>query len=134
MTTKVTGYYQLIEGHDGAFMFTLRAGNHETVFSSAVFWSRQAALDGVALLRELSQQRERFVRRDDDNGNEWFELLADDGRVLGRSEAYASRSGLMAGIASVQRNAQATVFRGRVWRSQVALSPAARVPMASLMP
>ena len=25
------GYYQLIEGNGGGFMFTLRAGNHETI-------------------------------------------------------------------------------------------------------
>ena len=40
----MNGYYQLIEGHDGGFMFALRAGNHETILESRVYWSRQAAL------------------------------------------------------------------------------------------
>ena len=34
------GYYQLIEGNGGGFMFTLRAGNHETILESRVYWSR----------------------------------------------------------------------------------------------
>ena len=45
------GYYQLVEGHQGGFMFTLRAGNHETILESRVYWSRQAALDAVEAVR-----------------------------------------------------------------------------------
>jgi uncharacterized protein YegP (UPF0339 family) len=117
----MSGYYQLIEGDDGAYMFTLRAGNHDTVLSSRVFWSRQAALDGAAALRQLSQQPENFVRREHEDGRQWFEVRDALGNRLGRSDLYASRSGLQAGMASVKRNGQATSFRGLVRHASVTM-------------
>ena len=114
-----TGYYQLIEGHDGGFMFALRAGNHETILESRVFWSRQAALDGVQELRVAAQDAERFLRVEA-SGTHHFELRDGSGRVLARSPGSASRAGLTAGIASVQRNAPAQNFRGLVRRALLA--------------
>ena len=120
----VTGYYQLIEGDDGAFMYTLRAGNHETILTSRVYWSRGAALEAVAALRLASQQPERYQRHAVDTCAAWFAVLAADGQWLARSEAYGSRSGLNTGIASVQRNAPSLVFRGLVRRATLAATPA----------
>jgi hypothetical protein len=115
----MNGYYQLVEGHEGGFMFTLRAGNHETILESRVYWSRQAALDAVAALRQCSQEPERYRRLVAQDGSHYFELLDPQGKVLGRSAGCASRSALAAGIASVQRNAPAQTFRGLVRRSLV---------------
>jgi hypothetical protein len=129
----MTGYFQLIEGDDGAFMFTLRAGNHETVLTSRVFWSRQAAMDGVAMLRRQSQRPECFVRHTDPDGRQWFEVLDEAQHTLGRSEPYASRSGLAAGMASVKRNSAATGFRGLVRRANVGhLAASFRRPPAAV--
>lgn len=128
----MTGYFQMIEGDDGAFMFTLRAGNHETVLTSRVFWSRQAAMEGVALLRKQSQSADCFVRHTDSDGRQWFEVLDEAHATLGRSEPYASRSGLAAGLASVKRNSASTVFRGLVRRASVShLASHFRKPMAT---
>jgi uncharacterized protein YegP (UPF0339 family) len=115
----MNGYYQLIEGHDGGFMFALRAGNHETILESRVFWSRQAALDAVEMLRRLSQRPELYVRCEGADGQHYFELRDSEHRLLARSPGCASRSGLSAGIASVQRNAPSENFRGLVRRSLV---------------
>ena len=112
------GYYQLIEGHQGGFMFALRAGNHETILESRVYWSRQAALDAVAAVRVCSQDPALYVRRDGADGNHQFELLDDiQGKVLGRSVGCSTRAGLAAGIASVQRNGPSPTFRGLVRRA-----------------
>lgn len=115
----MTGYFQLIEGDDGAFMFTLRAGNHETVWTSRVFWTRQAAMEGVEMLRRQSQRPEAYVRHTAPDGRQWFEVLDQNQHTLGRSEPYASRSGLAAGMASVKRNSASTSFRGLVRRASV---------------
>ncbi len=127
----MTGYFQLIEGDDGAFMFSLRAGNHETVLTSRVYWSRQATLDGVALLRCQAQNPACYRRQADPDGRQWFEVLDAAGQPLVRSEAYASRSGLASGMASVKRNSASTVFRGLVRCASVAQMAAAfRKPLA----
>ncbi len=110
------GYYQLIEGHQGNFMFALRAGNHETILESGVYWSRQAALDAVDAARLCSQDPGCFVRRECGHGNHYFELLDGHGKSLARSPGYGTRGGLLAGMASVQRNAPATTFRGLIRR------------------
>jgi uncharacterized protein YegP (UPF0339 family) len=113
----MNGYYQLIEGHQGGFMFTLRAGNHETILESRVYWSRQAALDAVATVRVCSQEPTRYVRRETEDGSHYFELVDEHGKMLARSARCGSRSGLAAGMASVQRNAPAESFRGLVRRA-----------------
>lgn len=115
----MNGYYQLIEGHDGGFMFALRAGNHETILESRVYWSRQAALDAVEALRRLSQRPESFIRCESPEGTHHFEVRDTEGRLLGRSPGCGSRSGLSAGIASVMRNAPSQSFRGLVRRALV---------------
>ncbi len=113
------GYYQLIEGNGGGFMFTLRAGNHETILESRVYWSRQAAMDAVQRVRECSQDPLRYVKREHPEGTHYFELQGDNGQWLGRSVGCTNRSALAAGIASVQRNAPSQVFRGLVRRTLV---------------
>ena len=111
------GYYQFIEGHEGGFMFALRAGNHETILESRVYWSRQAALEAVAAVRLCSQNPALYVRRDATDGNHQFELLDLQGKVLGHSVGCGTRAGLAAGIASVQRNGPSPTFRGLVRRA-----------------
>ncbi len=113
------GYYQLIEGHAGGFMFTLRAGNHETILESRFYWSRQAAMDAVQRVRECSQDPLRYAKRESPEGLHFFELSDERGQWLGRSAGCASRSALSASIASVQRNAPSLVFRGLVRRTLV---------------
>ena len=113
----MNGYYQLIEGHEGGFMFTLRAGNHETILESRVYWTRQAALDAAATVRTCSQDLNLYLRQEQPSGNHFFELVDTQGKVLGRSAGCATRTGLAAGIASVQRNGPATAFRGLVRRA-----------------
>lgn len=111
------GYFQMIEGHDGGFMFALRAGNHETVLESRVYWSRQAALDAVVQARECSQDPEKFVKMEGSDGSHYFELHDTGGKLLGRGPSRKTRAALNAGIASVQRNAVSQAFRGLVRRS-----------------
>jgi uncharacterized protein YegP (UPF0339 family) len=113
------GYYQFVEGHDSGFMFTLRAGNHETIFESRVFWSRQATLDAVAKARLCSQDPQCYVKCETADGLYYFELHDEDGRTLGRSCGCNSRSALAAGMASVRRNAPSETFRGLVRRALV---------------
>ena len=113
----MNGYYQLIEGHDGGFMFSLRAGNHETILESRVYWSRQATLDAIETLRQASQNLNTFMRHETANGSHFFEVRDGQSQMLARSPGCASKSGLTAGILSVQRNAPSKTFRGLVRRA-----------------
>jgi uncharacterized protein len=114
------GYYQLIQGGDGAFRFTLRAGNHETILESVVYWSRQAALDAVDALRLRAQDLANFRTVAQDDGRLWFEVICAEGRCLARSAPYSTGSGVAGGIASVRRHCVSTAFRGLVFRTTAA--------------
>ncbi len=98
-------------------MFTLRACNHETILQSGVYWSRQAALDAVAAVRVYSQDLGRYARRENIDGRHHFKLLEPSGKTLARSAGCSTRGGLSAGLASVQRNAPSTTFRGLIRRN-----------------
>lgn len=114
---QMNGYYQLIEGHEGGFMFSLRAGNHETILESRVYWSRQAALDAIEALRHASQNLNNFIRHENGDSSHFFEVRDGQSQMLARSPGCASKSGLTAGITSVQRNAPSRTFRGLVRRA-----------------
>ena len=114
------GYYQLIEAADGSTSFHLRAGNHEVILSGGVLPTRQAALDTIEWVRAHGHDRARFDSLRTAGGGRYFVLRAEDGRVMGRSEVYASSSGVDNGIASVQRNSPSPTFRGLVRRMSLA--------------
>jgi uncharacterized protein len=114
------GYYQLIQGGDGAFRFTLRAGNHETILESVVFWSRQSALAGVDALRVVAQESAQYRSVTEEDGRLRFEITDTEGRLLASSAPYSTRSGLTAGMASVRRHSASPAFRGLVFRTTVA--------------
>jgi uncharacterized protein len=114
------GYYQLIQGGDGAFRFTLRAGNHETILESVVYWSRPAALAAVDDIRVRAQDLANFRTVLVDDGRLRFEVTCPEGQPLARSAHYSTRSGLAAGMASVRRHCLSTAFRGLVFRTTAA--------------
>jgi uncharacterized protein YegP (UPF0339 family) len=115
----MAGYYQLIEGYDGGFAFILRAGNHEAIFESRVFWGRQSTLDAVVRFRRLILDDSRLQATRNKAGQHLLHVLDDDQRLLGAGSPCASVAGLNTNRAALRRNAQAQVFRGLVRRSLV---------------
>lgn len=115
----MAGYYQLIEGYDGGFAFILRAGNHEAIFESRVFWGRQSALDAVVRFRQLIQDDSRLRPTRNKTGQHLLQVLEDDQRLLGSGSACATAAGLNTNRAALRRSAPAQDFRGLVRRSLV---------------
>ena len=115
----MAGYYQLVEGYEGGFAFILRAGNHEAIFESRVFWGRQSALEAVARFRRLLHDDTRLIATRNRAGQHVLQVLDDDHRLLGMGSPCASAAGLSTHRAALRRNAQAQDFRGLVRRSLV---------------
>lgn len=113
----MAGYYQLIEGFNGGFAFALRAGNHECIFESRVFWTRQAALDAVDRFRTLVADDRHLHATRNAKDQHLLQLRDTDQQVLGHGSACSSAAGLNANRASLRRNAPATQFRGLVRRT-----------------
>lgn len=104
--SAVTGrpYFELWEADNGDHYFNLSAANHEVMLSSEGYSSRSAALNGVLSVLDNGVMERRYEVRQASNGQHYVVLKARNGRVIGITETYASRSGANAAIDSMMNN------------------------------
>lgn len=113
------GKFVISEVKNG-YVFTLRAGNGQTIGVSEVYSSKSAALKGIESVVRNSQEAEiedqtvedhetkknpKFEVYLDRSGEYRFRLKAVNGEPILASEGYSSRSGCLNGIKSVCENA-----------------------------
>lgn len=96
---------------------TSRAGNHEAIFESRVFWGRQSALDAVVRFRQLIQDDKHLNPTRNKAGQHLLHLLDDHQRLLGTGSPCSTAAGLNTHRAALRRNAMAQDFRGLVRRT-----------------
>lgn len=90
----------------GEYSFSLRAANGQTILSSEGYSAKPTALNGVEATRKSSQVPDRFQRKTAANGTYFFNLVAENGQVIGTSELYANEAGRDMGIEAVARIAR----------------------------
>jgi uncharacterized protein YegP (UPF0339 family) len=105
--------YEVGETDEGLFYFVLRAQNGQVIAESANYASEDEAGLAIEQTRELvakilkfeaaMTQGARFMLGRSD-GQWFFELTAEDGRVLVYSELYTNRTGAVNGAESVRKN------------------------------
>ncbi|MBI4755986.1 MAG: YegP family protein [Betaproteobacteria bacterium] len=100
----MAGKYELKQTDKGQFHFNLKAGNGQVIMSSGMFASRTDAEGAIGLARKHSSDDGRFERKTSSKGEAYFVLTGPDGKMLGRSEMYASVSAMENGVASVVKN------------------------------
>jgi hypothetical protein len=101
----MSGKFEIKKTNNEKFMFNLKAGNGEIILTSAMYKAKASAENGIASVRENSQNDDRFDRRTASNDSPYFALKAGNGEDIGRSEMYSSKSAMENGIASVRKNA-----------------------------
>lgn len=104
--SAVTGrpYFELWQASNGEHYFNLSAANHEVMLSSEGYSSRSAALNGVLSVLDNGLIERRYEVREARNGEHYVVLKARNGRVIGITETYASRSGANAAVDSMMSN------------------------------
>jgi uncharacterized protein YegP (UPF0339 family) len=115
------GKFVISEVKNG-YVFTLRAGNGQTIGVSEVYSSKSVALKGIESVVRNSQEAKiedqtvedhetkknpKFEVYLDRSGEYRFRLKAVNGEPILASEGYTSRSGCLNGIKSVCENAPA---------------------------
>lgn len=103
----MSGYYELKKTATGKPMFNLKAGNHEVILTSEIYESKEAALNGIASVRQNGQSEASFEKKVSVKNEPYFVLKAGNGQVIGKSEMYTSEAARDNGIASVIRNCTA---------------------------
>jgi uncharacterized protein YegP (UPF0339 family) len=99
------GKLELKASINGQFMFNLKAANGEVILTSETYKQKDDALDGIASLRKSAADDAHFERKVAKNGEPFFTLNSANGRILGKSETYSSKTAMENGIASVKANA-----------------------------
>lgn len=87
------------------YYFHLKAGNGEIILDSEGYTTKASCLNGIASVKENSQNLKNFKLLVAKNGEDYFNLVAGNGEVIGSSETYKSRQGRDNGIESVMVNA-----------------------------
>lgn len=97
--------YQLKKAKDGQFYFNLLAANGQVILTSEMYKAKASADNGIDSVRKNGPLPERYDRRINKGGKDYFVLKAANHQVIGTSEAYNSKASMENGIKSVMKNA-----------------------------
>ncbi|MCQ2183322.1 MAG: YegP family protein [Bacteroidales bacterium] len=90
---------------NGEFQFNLKATNGQVILTSEGYTTKSACLNGIESVKKNSADDAKFEKLVAKNGKPYFHLKASNGQVIGSSQMYASEKNMLAGIASVKKNA-----------------------------
>lgn len=96
--------YVISKAKNGKFHFVLKAGNGEVILSSQMYADLAGANTGIASVKENGPQEARYQKLASTKGEPYFNLVAANGQVIGKSEMYSSERARDNGIASVMKN------------------------------
>lgn len=99
------GKFVITTRKNGEFQFNLKATNGQVILTSEGYKTKASCLNGVESVKKNCMEEKRFDKKVASNGKPYFNLMATNGQVIGASQMYASERTMLAGIASVMRNA-----------------------------
>jgi uncharacterized protein len=97
--------FKLFTGKDGQFYFKLTARNGEPILSSEGYTSKSGCTNGINSVKKHANKDEQYKRMTAANGEFYFNLVALNNEVIGKSETYKTEQGRENGIESVKNNA-----------------------------
>jgi uncharacterized protein YegP (UPF0339 family) len=105
-------YFRVFQDTAGQFRFNLHAPNNEKILHSEGYVTKDGCLFGIASVRLNNQTDANYHRFTDTAGKYRFHLRAQNGEIIGHSEAYESAAMRENGIASVKLNAPISIITG----------------------
>ena len=93
---------ELFEDSQGEFRFNIVASNHEVVLSSEGYDARVGAASGVLAVLEYGSDLSSFAIHPALGGGFYFNLMANNGEVVGTSEIYSTKGNAKAGAGAVR--------------------------------
>jgi uncharacterized protein YegP (UPF0339 family) len=97
-----SAYFETFQGLDGRHYFNLMAGNGANVLRSQAYTALASAENGVSSVLDNGNDKHNFDVIEAKNGDCYFNLKAANGKVIGTSELYASRSSAERGARTVR--------------------------------
>ena len=90
---------------DSKYYFNLKAKNGQVILSSQGYAQKAGAKNGIESVRKNCADDNCFDKKEAANGKLYFNLMSTNGQVIGKSQMYASRSGMNNGVESVKKTA-----------------------------
>lgn len=103
----MAGWFEISRSSDGQFRFALKAGNAETILTSELYKSRDAAENGIESVRKNAGPEARYEKKTPSDGRLFFNLEAGNHQTIGSSQMYTTEKARDAGIESVMANGSA---------------------------
>jgi len=100
--TSSAGRFETFKGADGKYYFHLLAGNHEKVLHSQSYTSLANAKKGVESIKTNGVVSKNYKILEAVNGEYYFNLVAANGKIIGTSETYDSKSNAQRGADTVK--------------------------------
>jgi len=88
-------------GIDGKYYFHLRAKNGQIVLQSQSYTTKASAKKGIDAVEANGVTESNFEVRDAADGRAYFVLVAQNGKVIGKSQMYGTKQGAERGIDAV---------------------------------
>ena len=95
--------FQIYQGNDDKFYFRLTSRNGQNILSSQGYASKASCKNGIESVKANGTSDDRFEAQEATNGKFYFNLLAANKQVIGKSQMYANKQTCQGGIAAVQR-------------------------------
>ncbi len=102
------GKYEIKKAKNGKIFWNLKATNGEIILSSQMYASKTSAKSGIASVQKNSPDENRYDRRVNKGGKDYFVLKAANHQIIGNSEAYNTKRSMESGIKSVMKNGPTT--------------------------
>ncbi|MEM9074268.1 MAG: DUF1508 domain-containing protein [Myxococcota bacterium] len=93
--------FQVFQGADDRFYFSLYAGNGEIVLQSQGYSDEATAWNATFSVASNGVDEANYEINEASNGGFYFNLVATNGRVIGTSEVYSTRSNAQRGCDGV---------------------------------
>ncbi|WP_044872876.1 YegP family protein [Pseudomonas sp. LFM046] len=99
----MSGWFELRKNTAGTWRLRLKAADAQTLLDTGIYESRAAAEEAIVLFRENSRHDERYTRRIDSSGKNYFKLRAANKEIIARSHLYDSEQALERAIETISR-------------------------------
>lgn len=95
--------FEIYKGDNGEFYFRLTARNGQNILASQGYASLAGCKNGIESVKNNGTNSDRFEVKEAANGKFFFNLLAANKQVIGKSQMYANQQTCQSGIEAVQR-------------------------------
>jgi uncharacterized protein YegP (UPF0339 family) len=97
--------FKVFLGKDKQCYFRLVARNGEPILASEGYTDKSGCLDGINSVKINAVKDEHFKRLVASNGEFYFNLIAENSEVIGKSETYKTEQGRNNGIEALKSTA-----------------------------